>query len=181
MTDRDVVSSLLKGQISHLSYVVPDLERAATWWYETFGAGPFISLPDIHFDRLDSPYEPVVWRHSSACGQWGQVALELEQIDEASPAEFAERVGLGNVGITHVSYIVDDPDQVSAALEREGMPLFAHGVQGPIEVFIHHAPQLGHGIELHRNGEMVVDFFDSLRTLSTSWDGSELLRPLPES
>jgi methylmalonyl-CoA/ethylmalonyl-CoA epimerase len=170
----------LSGPISHLCYVVEDLPQAVKWWAATFGAGPFLLLPDIEFDTLEGPADDLVWRHSAAFGQWGQIAVELQQIDEARPSSLARSLGVGSTQLTHVAYVVPEPLETSSQLEQAGMARVLHAVFGPVEIFIHQAPALGHGIEIHRGGEMVDGFFAAVAEIAEGWDGSDPLRRAPE-
>lgn len=174
----DFGGALLPLPVSHLCYVVEEIPRAVEWWARTLGAGPFLLLEDIQFDTLESPYGAAVWHHSAAFGQWGSIAIELQQIDDVRPDRLATSLRVGSAGPSHVGYMVPDAPERSNGLAAEGMALAVHATFGPGEIFIHEAPELGHGIELHRRCDEVDAMFTRVAELSRSWDGSQPLRPI---
>jgi catechol 2,3-dioxygenase-like lactoylglutathione lyase family enzyme len=172
------LDKICPGTPSHIGFAVADIPKAVDWWRSAYGAGPFLLLEDISFDFIEAPdgEESLTWEHSTAFGQWGEIGVELQQYHSVSPPPLAEKLRAENNGFNHVSYIVEDFDGVSERLDAAGMPCFVHAKSGGIEIRIHDVPEFGHGIELHRTGE-VSGFFAALRKLAEDWDGSDPLRP----
>jgi catechol 2,3-dioxygenase-like lactoylglutathione lyase family enzyme len=170
---------MLARPISHVSYVVEDIERAVDFWVAMFGAGPFHVLERIEFDAIEHRGGPATLDHSAAFGQWGAIAVELQQVYDAQPAELAARVAGGAPRVNHIAYISPDVEADSRRLEQAGMPRFMFAKLGPVEVTFHDAPALGHAIELHRESDHIYGFFGAIAEAARGWDGSEPLRTGP--
>jgi methylmalonyl-CoA/ethylmalonyl-CoA epimerase len=172
-------TQVLGHPISHISYVVADLATAVDLWVATFGAGPFFLLEHIDFDRVEHGGAPAVFDHSAAFGQWGSIAVELQQIHEVKPARTLGPLLYGRgTAPNHVAYIAPDPESESARLERLGLPKFLFATFGPVEITFHDVPMLGHAIEIHRQCDFIENFFASLAAAADGWDGSDPLRAM---
>ena len=170
-------AAVLGYPVTHYSYVVPDLERAVAFWAEVLGAGPFFLFDKVEFDALELPAGgPAAFHHSAALGQWGPLAIELEQIDAIRPAELAAVLAPRTPGINHASCVCADLDPDSARLEELGHPLFLSARTGDFDLRFHDFELLGHAIELYRENEFVAQFFAALRAAAEGWDGREPLR-----
>lgn len=168
---------MLDRPISHLSYAVGDLPRAVDLWATTFGAGPFFVLEHVQFDELEHDGSPAFFDHSAAFGQWGSVAVELQQVFEARPDWLAQRVALAPPQLNHVAYISPDVEADSARLEQLGMPRFMFARLGAVEVTFHDASaSLGHAIEIHRESDHIHDFFAAVASAAAGWDGEDRFR-----
>lgn len=171
-------SGLIHRPIAHVSYEVPDIPAAVEQWVATVGAGPFFQLADqVPFDQVIHDGAPAVWRHSAAFGQWGPIGIELQHTDEIGPGEIlrSQVVGRGTAP-NHVAYIVSDPEEESVRLTKHGFPQILFAQQGPVELRFHYVPLFGHAIEIHKETEVVIDFFDMVARAAEDWDGSEPLR-----
>lgn len=167
---------MLSRPVSHVSWVVADLPRAVAFWAQTFGAGPFHVLERISFDALEHRGGPAVLDHTAAFGQWGSIAVELQQVFDVQPPALAERIAGGAPRVNHVAYVSPDVEGDSARLEAAGMPCFMHAKLGPVEVTFHDAPALGHAIELHRESDHIHAFFGAIARAADGWDGRDPLR-----
>src|SRR6185312_9273908 len=111
--------------VHHISYVVADLPAAIDWWIKTLGAGPFFRMEDMQLDEAEYLGEPCVFDHSTAFGQWGPIAIELQELHDVQPTPLAKLVsGNDGAGINHAAFVADDPVAESARLEEMGMPMF---------------------------------------------------------
>jgi hypothetical protein len=166
--------------ISHISYAVQDLTTAVDLWVAAFGAGPFFLLEHINFDRVDHEGAPAVWDHSAAFGQWGPIAVELQQIHDVQPSRtLGPKLYGRGMAPNHVAYITPNPEQESARLEQMGLPKFLFAKFGPIEITFHDVPMFGHAIEIHKECDFIKEFFTTVAKAADGWDGSEPLRAMP--
>ncbi len=171
------MKAILGNPVTHCSYVVEDLEAGVDLWSSVFGAGPFFLFDSVEFDTLERPDGgPAVFHHSAALGQWGPIAIEVEQIDSVRPDALADVLAPHTPGINHASCIAADLDRDSARLEEAGCPLFLSARTGDFDLRFHDLPALGHAVELYRDNDFVHAFFAALRAAAEGWDGREPLR-----
>jgi hypothetical protein len=71
---------LANRTVSHFSYSVANIEKAVGYWSSALGAGPFFVLEHMKFDWAEHRGKPCTFDHSAAFGQWGPIAIELQQI-----------------------------------------------------------------------------------------------------
>lgn len=164
--------------VHHVGYAVADLEAAAAAWAASAGAGPFFELPPMSPDVILHGDEQARYEHRAAFGQWGPIAVELQQVTDARPARVADVLAGRAPRLNHVSYFVADLAAESERLESAGFAklLFVRG--GPVEVAFHEGPGLGHAIELHQASELLDGLFAQIAQASEGWDGSDPLRRL---
>lgn len=165
--------------VSHVSYVVADIERAVQHWHLALGAGPFYIIERMVFDEMWHFGRPCVWDHSAAFGQWGPMVIELQQIFASGPASLTERLIPGPPpAINHVAYFSSVPEQDSAELAAAGHELFLHAKLGPVEIRMHDTRAiLGQATEIHRHVPFLDDFFGQIARAAEGWDGKNPLRP----
>jgi hypothetical protein len=165
--------------VSHISYVVADIEQAVRHWSSALGAGPFYLIEHMVFDEMTHFGRPCVFDHSAAFGQWGPIAVELQQIFASGPATLTERlIPAAPPAINHVAYFSDVPELDSAELAAAGHELFLHARLGPVEIRMHDTRSiLGQAIEVHRNCPFLEDFFGQIAGAAKGWSGENPLRP----
>jgi len=172
--------SPVQRPITHIGYVVDDVERAVDWAVKTLGAGPFFLISHLPFDTCTFNGGPAHYDHSSAFGQWGEIKLEFTVVHAADPRELEQMLGGSGPRVGHVGWLSDDLDGDSASLEAAGMPLFHTGSSGPVAAHWHDGrAQLGHHVEILRRGPELEGFYELIRASAQGWDGSEPLRPGP--
>jgi hypothetical protein len=166
--------------ITHVGYVVAEIEPAVDWAVSTFTAGPFFVISHMQFEFCTFRGEPASYDHTSAFGQWGPIMIELTVVHGANPPELAEVIGGAAPKFGHVGMLSDDLNADSAMLEQAGMPLFHTGGAGPIAAHWHDGrPRLGHHVEILTRTPQIEGFYASIKAASEGWDGSEPLRPGP--
>lgn len=175
------VDPLLRRPTNHVGYSVADLPMAVRWWASVVGAGPFFLLPPSTYDDIAHLGAPATFEHRAAFGQWGSIALELQEISHASPPRVAHALSGANPGVNHVAYLTPDLAEERARLEEFGIPAVLYARSGPVELSLHEAPALGHAVELHQSSDFLIEFFGMLERASRVWDGSQPLRDLPAS
>ena len=172
---------LLHHPICHVGYVVEDIEEAVASWVRLTGAGPFLLLDHLRFDSVEHRGRHATFEHSAAFGQYGPIAVELQQIHVSAPPSLTEAIVPGRPPvINHVAVISATPEEDSAALTAAGHPLFLHARAGEVEVRFHDTKAvLGQAIEIHRRSEFIEGFFADVAALARGWDGSDPLRRMP--
>jgi methylmalonyl-CoA/ethylmalonyl-CoA epimerase len=166
--------------ISHVSYAVDDLERAVAWWSSTLGAGPFFLVDHVAFDELTHRGQPCVWDHSAAFGQWGSMAIELQELHASDPPALTELLVPAAMPVfNHVAYLSATPEDDSAELGAAGHELFLHGRTGALEIRFHDTrAALGQATEIHRDGPGLRHAFTRIAEAARDWDGRDALRPM---
>jgi hypothetical protein len=178
-TPRTAAGILLGRHVDHVCYSVPDLDAAALAWVR-LGVGPFLTIRDAAFERVEHAGQPAIFEHSAAFAKWGETFVELNEVKRAIPevVDRGVRPGEGST-LSHLGYDSADPEADSSGLEKLGYPLYLYAKQGPIEAWYHYLPELGHSVELHRAVPELEAFWLQLTDAATSWDGQEPLRPFP--
>jgi hypothetical protein len=172
--------SVVARPVTHVGYVVEEIEPAVDWAISTLGAGPFFLIPHLHFDTCTFDGAPAQYDHSSAFGQWGDIMVELTVVHSSDPPALAELIGGPAPRFGHVGWLSDDLEADSAALDAAGMPLFHTGASGPVAAHWHDGrARLGHHVEILRRSPQIEGFYELIRSSSAGWDGSEPLRPGP--
>ncbi|MCW3016207.1 MAG: hypothetical protein JWO02_3299 [Solirubrobacterales bacterium] len=143
------------------------------------GAGPFFEIGAGGFDETRYLGEACVLTHTTMLGQWGPIAVELQQFHDVSPPELAAALRPAGSRVSHVGYTVPDAPGESARLTAAGMPLFLHARQGELEVRFHRAVPMGHAIEIFQAGEQVDGLFAFVAHAAREWDGRDPIRSLP--
>lgn len=168
------------GPVTHIGYVVDDIERAASWAVSTFGAGPFYLVSHMKFDTCTFNGEPATYDHSSAFGQWGAILIELTVVHGSTPPQLAAVIGGLAPTVGHIGMLSDDLDADSRRLEAAGLPLFHSGSSGPISAHWHDGrTQLGHHVEILLRVPEIEGIYAMVRNAAREWDGSDPLRPVP--
>lgn len=174
---------MLQRPISHLGFCVPEIERAVEHWVTTAGAGPFVRLGDGPLRLRDVAWRggPATWSHSTSTGQWGSVLLELFESHEATPAGLAEEMGVGEYGLHHVGWFVEDLEAESERLEALGAPrILSAGINEQDFVFHDARELLGTRVELYERLPRVAEHYDAVPRASEGWDGSDRLVSLAD-
>src|SRR3954447_3258595 len=148
----------------HIGYVVDDLDTAVADAVARFGAGPFYVAEHMEFEEATFEGEPALFAHSSACGQWGPVRIELTVIHATDPPGLGTLMAPGGPGhIGHVGIMVDSLEQSSAHLEATGAPAYHAGRPGPVSAIWHDGrATLGHSIELLQRNEFLTGLYERI-------------------
>ncbi len=167
--------------ITHIGYVVSDIEAAATRLAATFGAGPFLHIGHVPLSEATYRGASAHYDHSTAFGQWGPIMVEISHIHAAEPAGLAEFLAPAPPpAIGHVGWLVDDLAAASAELERQGLALVHTGGSGPVQAHWHDgASLLGHPVEMLRRCPEILGFYATIGAASRNWDGQRPLRDAP--
>ncbi len=173
------VPTIFGRPIVHVGYSVDSIEEAVDFLVESLGAGPFFVMKDIRIPELRNAAGPIVWEHSAAFGQCGNINIELQQTDRLEPADAFGPTYERRNQFNHVAYVVDDLAQERARLDAMGLELLFEGRNGPHESLLYDAPLLGHTIEVHQDFPLMEPFQVVMREAADGWDGKDRLRPVP--
>jgi catechol 2,3-dioxygenase-like lactoylglutathione lyase family enzyme len=169
---------LALGPPAQIAYVVDDLESAAQWWSSTMGAGPFFAIE--HIPLLDVVYRghPSSFDHSSAYGQWGAVMVELVVDHGSGPSAVRERFAVGETGLHHMAWIVDDQAASTSALMAAGFDavMTASTGAGVDFGFYDTSARLGCFAEIYPHHPRLDGWYEHVRAASVGWQGDEPFR-----
>ncbi len=96
------------GPIIQNGYVVRDWRRAAEWWSEVMGVGPFFVLEHLEFAACH--YRGVATRidMSVAIAYSGELQIELVQQHCDTPSIYTDFLGKAPEGLQHVGVLVNN-------------------------------------------------------------------------
>jgi Glyoxalase/Bleomycin resistance protein/Dioxygenase superfamily len=177
---RPAVARLLPRPIHHVGFNVADLRPAIDTWVTAYGAGPFYVNEHVAYDESTSSGTPVMWDHSAAFGQCGDLPVELQQTHDLRPRELVRPFTAdGRSAVNHVGITADDPAAESARLDSVGFELCMHARLGEVEFFWHDATEaFGYCIEVITAGPGLDAFFDTVASGARGWDGRDAIRSL---
>lgn len=134
--------------IKQLGYYVENLEEAARFFQDAFGAGPFVDLgvSELASCRVRGEDEPVCMH--TALGHMNDIQIELIEVESDCPDPYKEQ---GHYGFHHFCLWVDDVDAAIAVCEATGMTKAMELVsgQGARVVYMDARDQIGHYIEFN--------------------------------
>jgi hypothetical protein len=121
------------------------------------------------------------WSHSTSLGQCGRVMIELIEQHSAWPESLAAQLRVGEYGLHHVAWLVDDLDAESARLEGMGIHHIMSATTGPQEFRFHDGTDgLGCRIEIYLGQPPVPAVFAAVARAAQGWNGEHCLRSLDE-
>lgn len=170
---------LIRRPVVQIAYLVDDVEEAAHRMATTLGAGPFLIGESIPLSHCLYRGEEKPLDHTNACGQWGEMMMELVQQNNEGPSAFMDMYRPGEQVMHHVATFVDDFD---AEVERYASKGFeaaniATTEAGAIRfAYIDTRPALGHMVEFYEDTDAIRGFYAMIREMSEGWDGSEPVR-----
>jgi catechol 2,3-dioxygenase-like lactoylglutathione lyase family enzyme len=175
--------ALLTGEQVHgrkivqVAFNVDDLEKAALYWAETHGAGPFFVLNEVPVEDVRGrDGQPGVLEQGIAVGQWGSLMVELVRQDRMEPAVAAE--AMTPLGFGHIAYFTDDSEAEEARLEAAGAPLLVSLSFGETRVRFHDGRKTsGFVIEHYSFTDGMEEVYRKVAEAAEGWDGSNPVRP----
>jgi methylmalonyl-CoA/ethylmalonyl-CoA epimerase len=185
MTSAASVTATLLGvpvcerAVVQVCFTVRSIEEAAAVWARSAGAGPFFRVGDGPMDLTNVTHlgAPAGWIHSTSLGQCGRIMIELIEQRSAWPDSLAAQLGVGQYGLHHLAWLVDDLDAESARLEGMGMSQIMSATIGAQEFRFHDARDtLGCRIEIYLGEPPVPTLFAAIARASQGWDGKDCVR-----
>lgn len=143
------------GNICQIAYHVPNAMAAAEQMRHQFGCGPFKLIEHIEVEWAELNGKPFNFVHTSAFGQWGDVMLELIQLDSEPFELFAQP------GIHHAAIMVDDLQTAYQRFAEQGYPCVLKAMTGTGTefAFLDARATLGHLIEIYEKSEQLTGFY----------------------
>jgi hypothetical protein len=92
------------NQIVQIAHAVDDVREAAVRSTHAVGVGPFFVHENVELGETRLGGSPGRFDQSSAFGQLGDLNIELICVHAAEPEALAASVGVGAVGIHHVTW-----------------------------------------------------------------------------
>jgi hypothetical protein len=153
------------GRIVQLAYAVDDVHAAARRFERDLGAGPFVVSEHI---AIEPDRDDVLFDHSSAYGQWGNLQVELVHVHSAQPASLARAV-MRTSGLHHVAWFVETFDTEQRRLHDRGWPCVLSARAGDVRFAFHDArAELGHLVEIYEPSSRLLAFYDHVASLAGS-------------
>jgi hypothetical protein len=179
--EREMIPTLKGIPTVQIAYVVPDAREAARRHSAIFGSGPYfyIDLIRLRFARWNG--KETVYNHGSAFGQFGDIMIELMEPRDLHDVNV---LGLDSRPTSpvfhHQAFAVEKAAEMVADLGQQGYELGLHVMlESNIEAFMVDARRdCGHFIELFTPSPLTLQFYDTVKSASIGWDGSDLIRTI---
>lgn len=171
--------SRLFGEIRQNGYVVRDIESAMRHWIDVLGIGPW-----FHFERAPisaflydgAPSDVDV---SIALANSGALQIELIQQRNDAPSMYKEFLDAGHEGLQHMSYWSRDYQALYDKALQLGFKVGHEGqIGGPQGRFAYFDTQAHPGtvVEISDISGGKGRFFEKIRAIAGTWDGSDPIR-----
>ena len=158
----------LPGAVYHVGYVVDDIERAATHWVNTAGAGPFFVFRDFEFLNPEFRGRSIGPKVTLAFGASGDLCIELIQQhdDVASPYREA------GPGFHHIGIFETDMKARLAAYAAQGVSAGFRGdfARGGSCAYLDTRAQLGCYLELVEEVPALTGAIAAVKAAHKNWD-----------
>ncbi len=166
-------------QYMQLCWVVPDLEEAIHHWIKTTGAGPFFIFGEVHFTESFYRGQPMdIAPHRASIGYMGDTQIELVQPLGDEPGIWRDLVSEGQSGFHHVGlYSEHYQADVDAYLDSGTEMAFEGLMMGAKTCYIDTSKQLGFMTEIVTANPIAEQVFNTIKSASIDWDGSDPIRP----
>ncbi len=145
--------------ICQVAYYVEDAEAAAIKMRQQFGCGPFHLSREIPLEWALYNDTSIEFVHTSAYGQWGDIMVELVQLN-------SQKFPLFNAfGIHHMATMVNDLEKAYLHYNDMGFPvsLKAMTTTGTEFAFLDARPVMGHLIEVYERSDALLGFYEYIR------------------
>lgn len=171
--------SRLFGPVRQNGYVVHDIEAAMRHWTEVIGVGPFYYIEHVPVEHFTYKGKPSDAQLSIALANSGDLQIELIQQRNNAPSMYLDFLHAGNEGLQHLAYWTktyqEDYDRLIGLGFRVGHEGQIGGETGRFSYFETEAHP-GTVVELSDISGPKGGFFDHIREVALSWDGSEPIR-----
>ena len=174
--------SRIFGNPAQLGYVVRDVQAAMHAWL-THGVGPWFYFANVEPDDFRHRGVASPLRMSVAIANSGDWQVELiEQIGDA-PSLYKEFLDSGHEGFQHISYWTTDYDALYDKALSAGYVVGHEGAIGGDRgrfAYLDNDRALGSDtlIEISEISGRKGTFFEHVREVAASWDGSQPIRTL---
>lgn len=170
--------TFMRYPIRQVAYYVPDAREAARAHSAAFGSGPYFVMDNIPMSLARHRGKPGVFDHTSAYGQWGDVMVEMVQVNSKEPSVFTDLYPNGGPGFHHVALIVDNLPAAMKEFEEAGFPEGFYGEVQPGAGFamMDATKQFGHFVELYEPTPPLLGVYHKVESAAQNFDGTDVIR-----
>lgn len=168
--------SKLCSPVMQLSWVRHDAHVAMRYWIEVMGVGPFwyFTKPNLSNHKFEG--KPVVVTTTAAIAYWGDIQIEIiSQLDDG-PSVY-RNAPYATQDMHHICVTTERMDDVIAEVEKSGGKVAMSFDEGDTGKVIY--ADMGKGgplVEVIHLTDANYVFFDMMRDVAKTWDGSDPIR-----
>ena len=170
--------SRIFGNIAQIGYVVRDIDAAMDNWVK-HGVGPWFYVDRVQTDYFRYRGADSDMQMSVALANSGDVQLELIQPRNDAPSMYKDFLDSGREGAQHIAYWSND---FQALLDRALAEGYTIGQEGRIGgekgrfAYLDTEVEQGTVIEISDISGPKGQFFQYIRDVAATWDGSDPIR-----
>ncbi|MBB5166462.1 VOC family protein [Mycobacterium sp. AZCC_0083] len=170
--------SRIFGNIAQIGYVVRDIDAAMDNWVK-HGVGPWFYVDRVQTDYFRYRGADSDMQMSVALANSGDVQLELIQPRNDAPSMYKDFLDSGREGAQHIAYWSND---FQALLDRALAEGYTIGQEGSIGggqgrfAYLDTEVEQGTVIEISDISGPKGQFFQYIRDVASTWDGSDPIR-----
>lgn len=167
------------GDINQHGYVVTSVEKAALWYAEKVGAGPFY-VGEFDLDNYRFLGEPQRCRLRIGTGYWGALMLEFIELIDAEATLYARSLPGEEGRINHFGINVADIDAWVAERSLEGSIIQSGEMRrsGVRFVYLDSIFPGGIHLELVQGPPQMLARAAAMAEASAKWDRRDPIRPM---
>jgi len=173
--------SRIFGPVRQNGYIVRDIDAAMKHWVEVMGVGPWYYIDRVQTDWFRHRGVDSAVEMSIALANSGDLQIELIQQRNDAPSMYKEFLDAGHEGLQHVAYWSKDYQALYDEALRLGYKIGHEGQIGGEQgrfAYLDTEAHPGTVIEISDISGHKGAFFDHIRDVSASWDGSNPIRPV---
>ncbi|NTY61824.1 VOC family protein [Mycolicibacterium sphagni] len=170
--------SRLFGNIAQIGYVVRDIDAAMDHWVK-HGVGPWFYVDRVQTDYFRYRGADSDMQMSVALANSGDVQLELIQPRNDAPSMYKDFLDAGREGMQHIAYWSNDFRSLLDQALRDGYTIGQEGSIGGEKgrfAYLDTETTQGTVIELSDISGPKGQFFQYIREISATWDGTDPIR-----
>jgi Glyoxalase/Bleomycin resistance protein/Dioxygenase superfamily len=166
------------GSIAQIGYVVRDIDAAMDNWVK-HGVGPWFYVDRVQTDYFRYRGIDSDLQMSVALANSGDVQLELIQPRNDAPSMYKDFLDSGREGMQHIAYWSNDYQSLLDQALADGYTIGQEGsIGGELGRFAYLDTEVEQGtvIELSDISGPKGQFFQYIRGVAATWDGSDPIR-----
>lgn len=170
--------SRIFGRIAQIGYVVRDIDAAMDRWVE-HGVGPWFYVDRVQTDYFRYRGVDSDMKMSVALANSGDVQLELIQPRNDAPSMYKDFLDSGREGAQHIAYWSNDFQTLLDRSLAEGYTIGQEGSIGGEQgrfAYLDTEAEQGTVIEISDISGPKGQFFQYIRDVAATWDGSDPIR-----
>lgn len=170
--------SRIFGRIAQIGYVVRDIDAAMDRWVE-HGVGPWFYVDRVQTDYFRYRGVDSDMQMSVALANSGDVQLELIQPRNDAPSMYKDFLDSGREGAQHIAYWSNDFQTLLDRSLAEGYTIGQEGSIGGEQgrfAYLDTEAEQGTVIEISDISGPKGQFFQYIRDVAATWDGSDPIR-----